>query len=103
MRVVLVWGRSSITLEQCFFTPYNLKSYLLLQFFVSGTGLSGQNRQAGRGGWALPSTERSHQSGRVMMDARDRAGPSGSQQSTRMKGSTDFKDKSSHSQGKQRK
>ncbi|XWS61908.1 hypothetical protein CRYUN_Cryun07bG0164800 [Craigia yunnanensis] len=67
-----------------------------------GTGWSGQNGQAGRGGWALPSTERSQQSGRVMLDARERAGPSRSQQSIRMKGSTDFKDKSSHSQGKRR-
>ncbi|XVE57749.1 hypothetical protein DITRI_Ditri04bG0114800 [Diplodiscus trichospermus] len=65
-----------------------------------GSGLSGQNGQANRGGYALPSTERSQQSGREMLDARGRAGPSSGQQSLRMKGSTDFKNKSSHSQGK---
>ncbi|XP_022735826.1 uncharacterized protein LOC111289229 [Durio zibethinus] len=66
-----------------------------------GTGRS-ENGQAGRGGWALPSTERSQQSGRVMLDARDRAGLSSNQHSMRAKGSRDFKDKSSHSQGKRR-
>ncbi|XVF13286.1 hypothetical protein REPUB_Repub08aG0195800 [Reevesia pubescens] len=59
-----------------------------------GTGHSGQNGQASRGGWALPSTEPSQQTRGVMLDARDRAGrPSSSQHSTRVKGSTDFKDK----------
>ncbi|XP_022759207.1 myeloid leukemia factor 1-like [Durio zibethinus] len=67
-----------------------------------GTGRSVQNGQAGRGGWALPSTERSQQSGRVMQDFIDRAGPSRSQRSTRMKDSTDVKDKSTQSQGKRR-
>ncbi|PPD86188.1 hypothetical protein GOBAR_DD16853 [Gossypium barbadense] len=66
-----------------------------------GTGSSGQNGQAGRGGWALPSTESSQPQGRMMVDARDRSGPLRSQH-TRMKGSADFKDKSSHSQGKRR-
>ncbi|MBA0588996.1 uncharacterized protein LOC105801896 [Gossypium raimondii] len=66
-----------------------------------GTGSSGQNGQAGRGGWALPSTESSQPKGRMMVDARDRSVPLRSQH-TRMKGSADFKDKSSHSQGKRR-
>ncbi|XWS49812.1 hypothetical protein CRYUN_Cryun12cG0035000 [Craigia yunnanensis] len=67
-----------------------------------GTGCSGQNGQAGRGGWALPSPEPSQQSGRVMLDVRNSLGPSRNQHSTRMKGSTGFKDKSSQSQGKRR-
>ncbi|PPR95721.1 hypothetical protein GOBAR_AA24957 [Gossypium barbadense] len=65
------------------------------------TGSSGQNGQAGRGGWALPSTESSQPKGRMMVDARDRSGPLHSEH-TRMKGSADFKDKSSHSRGKRR-
>ncbi|XVF52702.1 hypothetical protein PTKIN_Ptkin05aG0039800 [Pterospermum kingtungense] len=67
-----------------------------------GAGSSGQNEQAGRGGWALPSTEHSQQSARAVPDIRDGAGPSSSQHSTRMKGSMGVKDKSSQSQGKQR-
>ncbi|GMJ10945.1 hypothetical protein like AT4G22740 [Hibiscus trionum] len=67
-----------------------------------GTGSSGQNRQAGQQGWALPSTEHSQSKGRVMPDARDGTGPSRSQHSTRMKGSTAFKDKSSHTQRRRR-
>ncbi|OMO80874.1 hypothetical protein COLO4_23876 [Corchorus olitorius] len=67
-----------------------------------GDGTRGQNGLASRGGWALPSTEHSQQSGRVMSDARERAGPSGSEHSMRMKGSTDPKDKRLHSKGKRR-
>lgn len=70
--------------------------------FVSGTGSSGQNEQAGRGGWALPSTERVQQSGRVMPYTGDWAGSSSGQYSTRIKGSAGFKDKSSQSHGKRR-
>ncbi|KAE8699872.1 hypothetical protein F3Y22_tig00110569pilonHSYRG00105 [Hibiscus syriacus] len=64
-----------------------------------GANSSGQNRQAGQKGWALPSTE---SKGRVMLDARDGGGPSRSQHSARMKESTDFKDESSRTQGKRR-
>ncbi|KAK8692806.1 hypothetical protein V6N13_070413 [Hibiscus sabdariffa] len=67
-----------------------------------GTGSSGQNRQAGQKGWALPSTEHSQPEGRLMPEGRDRAGPSRSHHSVRMKGSTDFKDQSSHSLGKRK-
>ncbi|KAK9039915.1 hypothetical protein V6N11_015098 [Hibiscus sabdariffa] len=66
-----------------------------------GTGSSGQNRQTDQKGWALPS-EHSQWKGRVMPDARDGAGSSRSQHSTRMKGSTDFQDRSSHTQRKRR-
>ncbi|GMJ15016.1 hypothetical protein HRI_005170800 [Hibiscus trionum] len=65
-----------------------------------GAGSSGQNRQAGQNGWALPSTEHSQPKGRLMPDGRDRTGPSYIQHPLRMKGSTDFKDQNSHSRGK---
>ncbi|XP_039062697.1 uncharacterized protein LOC120207253 [Hibiscus syriacus] len=60
-----------------------------------GANSSGQNRQAGQRGWALPSTEHSQSKGRVIPDARDGGGPSRSQHCARMKGSTYFEDKSS--------
>ncbi|GLU05652.1 hypothetical protein SLE2022_227410 [Rubroshorea leprosula] len=49
-----------------------------------GAGSSGQN--AGRGGWALPAAEGFQQSGGVVPDRRQNAGPSHSQRSTRTQG-----------------
>lgn len=65
-----------------------------------GGGSSGQNGQAGRGGWALPSTEHAQHSGRVIPDARGGAGSSGAQLSGRMK--SDVRDSSSYSRGRGR-
>ncbi|TYG77455.1 hypothetical protein ES288_D03G195900v1 [Gossypium darwinii] len=67
------------------------------------TGTSwGQNGQASHGGWALPSTERSQQSGKAMMDAKDSAGPSRGQNSTKAKGLGALKDKISQTLGKKK-
>ncbi|GFY86225.1 glycine-rich protein [Actinidia rufa] len=50
-----------------------------------GSGTSGQNGPASRGGWALPSTEHPQHSGRVRSNVGGSAGPSRSQHSGRMK------------------
>lgn len=65
-----------------------------------GAGSSGQNAEAGRGGWALPSAEQRMEN--PVPDARDGAGYSRVQHSGRMKGSSDFKDKSGYSRGRAR-
>ncbi|KAL3610032.1 hypothetical protein D5086_001052 [Populus alba] len=57
-----------------------------------GASRSGQNAQASRGGWALPSAEQSQHSGRMVPDTTVGAGSSGKQQSGRRKGSSDVKD-----------
>ncbi|KHG09391.1 Myeloid leukemia factor 1 [Gossypium arboreum] len=62
----------------------------------------GQNGQASHGGRALPSTERSQQSGKAMMDAKDSAGPSSGQNSTKAKGLGALKDKISQTLGKKK-
>ncbi|KAH7514093.1 hypothetical protein FEM48_Zijuj11G0052000 [Ziziphus jujuba var. spinosa] len=50
----------------------------------AGGSSSGYNPQA-QGGWALPSTEQSQHSGRVIANTRDRAGSSRTQHQSRMK------------------
>ncbi|KAG8662183.1 uncharacterized protein LOC110628532 isoform X2 [Manihot esculenta] len=65
-----------------------------------GAGVGGQNSRAGRGGWALPSTEHTQHLNRT--NVRDRAGSSQMQQSGVMKGSSDLKDKSVYSRGRTR-
>ncbi|KAG4206490.1 hypothetical protein ERO13_A03G011700v2 [Gossypium hirsutum] len=62
----------------------------------------GQNGQASHGGRALPSTERSQQSGKAMMDAKDSAGLSSGQNSTKAKGLGALKDKISQTLGKKK-
>ncbi|GMJ04817.1 hypothetical protein HRI_004151000 [Hibiscus trionum] len=62
----------------------------------------GENAQASQGGWALPSTERSQQPGRLKMDAGDKAGSSNNQQSSKGKGLGALKDKITHSLKKRR-
>ncbi|KAG5228459.1 glycine-rich family protein [Salix suchowensis] len=57
-----------------------------------GTSSRGQNAQASRGGWALPSAEQPQQSVRIAPDTAVGAGSSGKQQSGRRKGSSDAKD-----------
>ncbi|XP_024453322.2 uncharacterized protein LOC7479227 isoform X2 [Populus trichocarpa] len=57
-----------------------------------GTSSSGQNAQARRGGWALPSTEGSQHSERMVPDTTVGAGSSRIQKSGRRKGSSDVKD-----------
>ncbi|KAE8730709.1 DHHC-type zinc finger family protein [Hibiscus syriacus] len=61
------------------------------------TKLAGRSERMG-----ASSTEHSQPNGRLMLDARDREGPSRSQHSIRMKGSTDLKDQSSQSRGKRK-
>ena len=56
-----------------------------MQFTFLGSGTSGQNGLASRGGWALPSTEHPQHSGRVRSNVGGSVGPSRSQQSGRMK------------------
>ncbi|KAF3971780.1 hypothetical protein ACB098_06G187500 [Castanea mollissima] len=63
-------------------------------------GSSSGHGQAGRGGWALPSTEHAQHSGRVIPDGRDRGVSSRSEVSGRKK--SDVKDKSGYSRGKAR-
>lgn len=64
------------------------------------SGTSGQNGQASRGGWALPSTEHPQQSGNVRLDIGEGEGPSRPQHSGRMKASVG--DKSGSSRGRPR-
>ncbi|KAJ6933455.1 hypothetical protein NC651_008754 [Populus alba x Populus x berolinensis] len=61
-----------------------------------GTSSSGQNAQARRGGWALPSSEGSQHSKRMMPDTTVGAGSSHIQKSGRRKGSSDVKDMNSY-------
>lgn len=68
-----------------------------------GAGSSGQTGQAGRGGWALPSTERFEQSRSAIPDIRETARPSPIQQPARMKGASDVRGKTAYPQGKARK
>uniref|UniRef100_A0A2N9HNY7 Glycine-rich protein n=1 Tax=Fagus sylvatica TaxID=28930 RepID=A0A2N9HNY7_FAGSY len=63
-------------------------------------GSSSGHGQAGRGGWALPSTEQAQHSGRVIPDGRHRGGSTRSEFSGRMK--SDVRDRSVHSRGKGR-
>ncbi|KAF3448416.1 hypothetical protein FNV43_RR09129 [Rhamnella rubrinervis] len=66
----------------------------------AGASNSGYNGQASQGGWALPSTEPSQHSGRVMPDARARAGSPYTQHSSRMK--ANIGEKSGSSRGRAR-
>lgn len=88
------------SLLSCFLVGCGLLNFFGVKFCVVGGGSSGQNGQAGRGGWALPSTERAQHSGRVIPDARGGAGSSGAQLSGRMK--SDVRDSSSYSRGRGR-
>ncbi|XP_048320311.2 uncharacterized protein LOC107430250 isoform X2 [Ziziphus jujuba] len=63
----------------------------------AGGSSSGYNPQA-QGGWALPSTEQSQHSGRVIADTRDRAGSSRTQHQSRMK--SDVNGRSGYSRGR---
>lgn len=63
-------------------------------------GTSGQNGQASRGGWALPSTEHPQHLGNVRSDIGEGEGPSRPQHSGRMKASVG--DKSGSSRGRPR-
>lgn len=74
--------------------------YFWVKFCVVGAGGSGRNGHAGRGGWALPSTEHAQHSGRVIPDARGGAGSSGSELPGRM--TSDVRDRNSYSRGKGR-
>ncbi|GKV38132.1 hypothetical protein SLEP1_g46077 [Rubroshorea leprosula] len=65
-----------------------------LVFYVIRAGDSRQNGQASQGGWALPSTECFQQSGRVVPDERENAGPSHTQHSTKTRGLSDTRDAS---------
>ncbi|KAJ9173466.1 hypothetical protein P3X46_016593 [Hevea brasiliensis] len=67
-----------------------------------GASIGGQNAQASRGGWALPSTEHAQHLNRTVADARDRAGSSGMQHSGGMKGYSDVKGKNGYSLGRTR-
>ncbi|KAF2298972.1 hypothetical protein GH714_029467 [Hevea brasiliensis] len=67
-----------------------------------GASIGGQNAQASRGGWALPSTEHAQHLNRTVADARDRAGSSGMQHSGGMKGYSDVKGKNGYSRGRTR-
>ncbi|KAJ4846524.1 hypothetical protein Tsubulata_013524 [Turnera subulata] len=69
-----------------------------------GPSVSAQNAQAGRGGWALPSTDRPRQHPEMMVqDAAARGGGSSrSHQSERMKSSLHSRDKTGNSRWKAR-
>ncbi|WCJ26037.1 hypothetical protein M5689_007886 [Euphorbia peplus] len=74
-----------------------------------GVSSSGQNREAGRGGWALPSTEQvQHNNGNPVMQhnigspVQNPRGRVGVQHSGRMKGPSNFKESSGHSRGRSR-
>ncbi|KAL3598957.1 hypothetical protein D5086_006875 [Populus alba] len=62
----------------------------------TGTRSSGQNAQARGGGWALPSSEGSQHSKRIVPDTTVGAGSSHIQKSGRRKGSSDVKDMNSY-------
>ncbi|XP_062074114.1 uncharacterized protein LOC133778260 [Humulus lupulus] len=69
---------------------------------IENTGASSSD-QDGRRGWALPSSEPSQHSGRVMPDLRDRVGSSRPQQHPgTMKVADDVKNRSSHPRGRAR-
>lgn len=89
--------------RKCYFGPMHLlgeDADVLFLFHLTnflGGSSSGYNPQA-QGGWALPSTEQSQHSGRVIADTRDRAGSSRTQHQSRMK--SDVNGRSGYSRGR---
>ncbi|PON92903.1 Myeloid leukemia factor [Trema orientale] len=69
---------------------------------LSGYGDTGPSSSGldGNGGWALPSSEPSQHSGRLMPDMRDRVGAARSQRPDRMKAAEDPKNRSSFPRGR---